>query len=134
MDKDTSFITKLTIGAISLVIVLAFLSHLKKAEANDFISNVTVGGSINPETKDAVAELSFKALNLVDVNVDTNETATLGVSLTRLLRLGPKNVNVYFERTHDLRGHLWRDANNVIGVVIGLEPPNLKPVQAPPNE
>ena len=134
MDKDISLFTKLTIGIISLVVILSFISHFNKAEANDFISNLTVGASIEPKTKEAVADLDFKLLNLVNVNVDTNETLTLNASLTQLLRLGPSNVNVYVERTHDLNGHLWRDATNVVGVRIGLEPPLSVPVPKPPNE
>ena len=120
---------KFTIGLLVIIILMAFGSFINKADANlnvekpnQFISNFTVGAEIDVKTKAAVGEANLQVLNLLNLTVDTNETFQAGISLTDLLKIGPKNVDVYLKRTAPLNDLFGANANNVVGVTVGLHP------------
>ena len=103
-----------------LAVVAVILLVASFAKAAPFIKLENVGVSMDIKTKAAVGDVNFTVANAVSLNVATDETATVGLNLTDILKIGHESVRVYVERQHDLRGDLIRDASNVVGVTVSF--------------
>ena len=113
MFNLNNFLTGMAV--IAVIICIATF-----AKAEPFIKLDNVGVSMDVGTKAAVGEVNFTVAKAVNLNVATDETATVGLNLTDILKIGHESVRVYVERRHDLRGDLLRDANNVVGVTVSF--------------
>ena len=106
----------LPITAVIIVAIFTIVSYANRAEAQVFKLDY-VEAEINVKTKGAIGEVGFTLLDYARLKVATDETATVALDLTDILKIGHESVDVYFERTHFLREkNFFSNADNVVGV------------------
>ena len=103
---------------VAIVAVIFFLASFAKAADVFKVDYAVVEMDI--ETKEATGKVNFKVVEALDLTVATDETFTLGISLTEVLKLGKDNFNIYLERSHPLRGNLLDDAENLVGLRVNF--------------